>query len=127
MQPQGVQCVAPARQYAAAVYWAVMTITSVGYGDIAATPHQPSEQVICSLLMLTGAFVWSQVVATFCGVLATMFPDVAHFRITMDNLNRMIRQEGLPQDLRWRLREYFHRVQVREATSRGVTWHDDET
>jgi hypothetical protein len=46
--------------FAGAFYWAVMTITSVGYGDIVATPRQASEQIVATVLMLAGAFVWSQ-------------------------------------------------------------------
>jgi voltage-gated potassium channel len=34
------------------VYWAVVTITTVGYGDI--TPHTPLGQLIAGLAMLTG-------------------------------------------------------------------------
>lgn len=36
----------------ASIYWAVVTITTVAYGDI--TPHTHFGQVIASLAMLTG-------------------------------------------------------------------------
>ena len=36
-------CVGPWDMYAASVYFAVMTITSIGYGDIAATPHNAAS------------------------------------------------------------------------------------
>ena len=114
-RPQGFDgdyaCLPPASIYSAALYWAVMTITSVGYGDIAATPHQPSEQVICSLLMLTGAFVWSQVVATFCGVLSTMYPASTAFRLTLEALNSYMSIHDLPAEMRQTLRDYaVHRT-----------------
>ncbi len=35
-----------------AVYWAIVTITTVGYGDI--TPHTPAGKVVASLCMLMG-------------------------------------------------------------------------
>jgi voltage-gated potassium channel len=36
----------------AGVYWAIVTMTTVGYGDI--TPHTPAGRVIASLMMLLG-------------------------------------------------------------------------
>ena len=35
-----------------AVYWAIVTVTTVGYGDIA--PHTIAGQVLASLMMLVG-------------------------------------------------------------------------
>jgi len=34
------------------IYWAIVTITTVGYGDIA--PRTPLGQIIASMLMVTG-------------------------------------------------------------------------
>ena len=36
---------APMNKYSAALYWSIVTITSVGYGDI--TPQNPSEVSQC--------------------------------------------------------------------------------
>ena len=34
------------------IYWTIVTITTVGYGDI--TPHTVAGQIIATLVMLTG-------------------------------------------------------------------------
>jgi len=34
------------------IYWAIVTLTTVGYGDI--SPHTPTGQVLASLIMITG-------------------------------------------------------------------------
>jgi voltage-gated potassium channel Kch len=36
----------------ASVYWAIVTITTVGYGDI--TPHTPIGRILASVLILIG-------------------------------------------------------------------------
>ena len=54
--------------YAAAIYWASMTITSIGYGDISATPHNFYEMYWATFLMLICGVCWSQVLATMTQV-----------------------------------------------------------
>ena len=76
--------------YSVSVYWAVMTITSIGYGDIHAADKNISEQVVNTFLMLAGAIIWGNLIGTFCGVVATMSPHTAEFNRRMDDLNRYV-------------------------------------
>ena len=86
-----------------------MTISSIGYGDITPTPHQPREHLVAICLMLVGGFVWSQIVATFCGVLATMNPAQRIFRLNMAAVNGYMEKNQLPAEMCQRVRDYFHR------------------
>lgn len=74
------QCEPHGNLYAASLYWSMMTITSVGFGDIAATFNNPSEMTICTILMLLSSLVWAQVIGTFCGVIATFNPEQNAFQ-----------------------------------------------
>ena len=58
----GMSCMPPGTTYAYSLYWSVMTITSVGYGDVVATPFNVSEQVVCTAMMLFGGMMWSQLI-----------------------------------------------------------------
>merc|ERR1719482_438664 len=87
-----------------------MTITSIGYGDIRAPDLNTLEQAVCTVLMLLGGMIWGSVIATFCGVVANLDPAGTEFRTTMDNLNRFMKLQGLPQQMRQQLREYFHQT-----------------
>lgn len=104
------RCKAPGQIYAASVYWAVMTITSIGYGDIAATPGNTSEQVVCTILMILGAMGWGLVLGTIVQNLSNLDPEGDQFTSTMGELNRMMNLEGLPKEMRIRLREYFQQT-----------------
>ena len=104
------ECLDPWALYCVSVYWAIMTITSIGYGDIGATPRNAAEQIFTAVLMLAGGFLWGQVIGTFCGVIATFDPHGAEFRRNMDDLNVFMAQKHLPTDMRRRLREYFHQT-----------------
>ena len=48
----GHTCASPLELYVASLYFSVMTVTSVGYGDIAATPFNGAELVISTIIML---------------------------------------------------------------------------
>jgi hypothetical protein len=115
----GDECVPsePWALYSVSAYWAVMTITSIGYGDIHAADHNIAEQVVNTILMLLGGIMWGHVIGTFCGVVATMSPHVTEFNRRMDDLNHYAHTHNLDHDLRRRLREYLHQSRHLQATA----------
>jgi CRP-like cAMP-binding protein len=88
----------------------MMTITSIGYGDLAATPGNALEQAVAVVLMLSGGMIWGTVIAVFCGVLANMDPKGTEFKRTMDDLNSFMSEQGIARKMRVELREYFHQT-----------------
>ena len=118
------ECLDPWALYCVSVYWAIMTITSIGYGDIGASPRNAAEQIFTAAMMLAGGFLWGQVVGTFCGVIATFDPHGAEFRRNMDDLNVFMAQKHLPVEMRRRLREYFHQTKhLQMANSQRHLFH----
>ena len=61
----------PARQWIAAIYFAVMMVTTVGLGDIKACT--PAEEVLASFQMLLGVFLFGLIVSTSQYVLTRLF------------------------------------------------------
>ena len=43
--------------YAVAFYWAVQTVTTVGYGDVGST--NTTERILCSIIMVFGVIAFS--------------------------------------------------------------------
>ena len=94
--------------YMSALYFATMSITSIGYGDITPTRTNWVEQFICVILQLIACIVWAQMIGVFAGVISSFNPDQNEFRATMDELNRFIVRENFEPELSRRLRGYFH-------------------
>jgi len=106
-------CEGPGAIYASSMYLAIVTITSVGYGDITAT--NVSETVVLTVLMMLSALMWGLVIGTFSGIFSTMNPSETAFRNVMDELNHFMRNYGFQQDTQRRVREYFYQSRHLQA------------
>ena len=95
-----------------------MTITSIGYGDVAATAGNAVEIAIATVLMMAGSLLWAQVLASFVTILTSHNSEALEFRNTLDGLNSFMSREALPATLRLRLREYFHQTKHLSVTRR---------
>lgn len=58
------------------IYWAIVTLTTVGYGDI--TPQTPVGQVLASLIMIIGF----SIIAVPTGIISAEFSQAANRRYT---------------------------------------------
>ena len=119
-----IECAPPFTLYIAAFYFAVATLTSIGYGDLHAQLRNPSEQLINAILMLFGGTYWAYVIGELCAIIHARNPDARLFHQTIDNLNRFLELYGLPAEMRSRLRAYFHatkHLQIAEAHHKLLT------
>lgn len=115
----GYACASAYELYVYSLYFAVMTITSVGYGDVSATPFNVGEQIACTIIMLGTALVWGNLIGVFCS-LAAASPAVQAFREELSQLNGFMAANNLASDLRFRLREFIHEtVHLRDAEARS--------
>ena len=115
----GYECVDPFQMYSFSLYFAVMTITSVGYGDIVAEPFNVTEQMICSFIILSSGMLWGYLIGTFCGLAAASSPQKVVFREELSSLNTFMTENQLPKEMRFRLREYlFEAVHLSDSEVR---------
>jgi len=75
------------KQYMTSFYFVVVTMTTVGYGDI--LPHTIYEQFYVVLLMMGGVFVFSLVTGSLASILAQMDTSNAALNEKILFLNRL--------------------------------------
>jgi len=92
----------------AAVHWSVMTITSIGYGDI--TPVNKSEYGLCAGMMFLSGFAWAIIIGELCGIFANGNEVMIDFHKNNDDMNLYMQQEMLPTKVRLQVREYLKRA-----------------
>mmetsp|Transcript_49418 Transcript_49418/g.124457 ORF Transcript_49418/g.124457 Transcript_49418/m.124457 type:complete len:684 (-) Transcript_49418:116-2167(-) len=104
----------PLQVYSLALYWAIITLTSVGYGDI--TPQTVIEYWAATLCTSVMAGIWAYVIGAVCGIVSTMEPHEMTFKQTMDDLNWLMSSREMPHEMCLKLRRYFH--ETREMNRR---------
>jgi len=91
------------QQYIAAMYWAVMTITTVGYGDISATNEY--EMLFSSLIMVMGAIFYAVVLGSVTAAIQTVSSSNRPYLSRVRVVDRFIKHYGLPEELSTRIRD----------------------
>ena len=91
--------------YTTSIYWAFMTLTTIGYGDV--VPVSDGERWVAIFAMAVGGAFYAYMVGAVCGIVSSMDIAGIEYRQTMDNLNSYMDEVDAPADLRFKLREYF--------------------
>jgi potassium voltage-gated channel Eag-related subfamily H protein 7 len=94
-----------AEVYVVALYWAVMTMSTIGYGDVGAVTT--AERITATFGMFIGSSIFAYIVGAVTSTVATMGARQTEFYELMDSINLYMDEVGLPQPARIRIREYF--------------------
>eukprot|EP00854_Cymbomonas_tetramitiformis_P004820 gene4820-5888_t len=93
-------------KYIAALYWAFVTMSTIGYGDV--VPTTDAERFFEIVAMLCGTSVFAYVVGSVCTIVGNMDRKNGEFFELMDSLNAFMADLKLNAPLRVKLRQYFH-------------------
>mmetsp|Transcript_6635 Transcript_6635/g.16576 ORF Transcript_6635/g.16576 Transcript_6635/m.16576 type:complete len:559 (+) Transcript_6635:423-2099(+) len=96
----GLENSTAADQYIASLYWAVMTATTIGYGDISA--RTTGERLFSLFAMISGAGLFAYVLGGLSSLVQSLDSSSVNFRRTMDDLNQYMKFRKLPKNLRMR-------------------------
>ncbi|QDZ23601.1 voltage-gated ion channel protein [Chloropicon primus] len=92
-------------KYIVALYLSVMTVTTVGYGDV--QPKTTGERVYLIIAMLFGASMQAYVVGSICGIISNLNQTSGEFNQVMDALNAFISENKIEPELARRLRSFI--------------------
>lgn len=93
-------------EYAKAIYWAFTTLTTVGYGDIAAKTIP--QMLYACVVMVTGVGVFGFILSNVASLLSRGDAAREHHMDNLDRVETFMRLHHIPLDLRGHIREYYH-------------------
>jgi len=91
--------------YFAALYWTIMTLTTVGYGDI--SMKTVPERIFAGLIMFAGAIFFAFMMSNVAELVREIDASSTVVRKRMDSVNGYMRYRGFPEYLQARIRKYY--------------------
>ena len=91
--------------YVASLYWAVSTLTSVGFGDIVA--FSTLERVYAVVVSFLGATLFGYIIGHMSSLVSALNRSSSAFNEKMDEIDAYLRHRSVPQPLAIKIRKYF--------------------
>ena len=85
------------RRYVAAFYWAVMTTTTVGYGDVSS--RGTAQRLFGVLTMVIGCLLFGYMVSFVVAIVEEFRKSEKMFREKIDTFNHYMRMKDVPREL----------------------------
>ncbi len=99
--------------YTAAFYWAITTLTTVGYGDI--SPQTNGERIFCIVCMVVGGTLYAYIIGTISSAVASSDAKSREYQLKMEYVESYMGHRSFPRDLYIRVRRHYRHYLSQKA------------
>ena len=92
-------------RYETALYWAIITITTMGYGDV--LPVTNSERMFVIFVAVVGAVVFSYCMGTISSLVSQYSNADDYFRSKLRTVAEYLQYRNVPDELRRKVRSFY--------------------
>eukprot|EP01050_Picozoa_sp_SAG11_P002008 SAG11_NODE_97_length_16960_cov_22.407405_2_plen_786_part_00 len=93
-------------RYVTAMYWAMMTISTVGYGDYVAKTD--AEKAFANGTMCVGALIFAGITGSLASRMMSRKGAVQAYNTRMDEIRQFMVDKKVPADIKRRVSAYYH-------------------
>ena len=109
--------------YTTSLYWAIMTMTTVGYGDI--YPTNDGEKIFVMVAMMFGGAYFAYMIALMVDVVTKKDANQNLFNERIDGVRSYCNAQDLPRNLQLRVVKYYkHLLRTKSAFDEGKLLYD---
>ncbi len=119
----GIKNTDPVTLYIRSLYWTIVTMTTVGYGDI--TPNRNIEYVFTMGVMLLGASIYAFIIGNIASLFSNLDSAKANFWNRIETVNQYLRSRHVPYDLNQQVRKYYEYLWARHRGLKKDTLFGD--
>lgn len=91
--------------YILALYWAVTTMTTIGYGDI--VPNTRNQYIFAILVEFGGVGLFGYIIGSITSLLANLDLSKTQFREKLEKLTVFMKSRHIPIELQQKIRLYY--------------------
>lgn len=92
-------------QYTQAAYWALQTLTTVGFGDI--SPKNVSERIFAIIWMIIGVAFYSYAIGNMTNLIATMDASNEELQAKLSILKEFKQRTQMPNTMFWKVKRHL--------------------
>ncbi len=97
----------PGLTYTTSLYWAVTSLTTVGYGDVTPDRTSPLQMFFAMIVMLLGVGMYGYIIGNVATLLGNLDAAKAGHLEKMEEVNVFLKTHDIPQALQDRVRGYY--------------------
>ncbi|KAH8097596.1 voltage-gated potassium channel [Aureococcus anophagefferens] len=98
--------------YVISLYFAIMTLTTVGYGDVLA--QNISEYALMIVMMFLGGFMWAYIIGAVCAITSTLDIKKIEHQQLYDQINNMLVDLAITRPVAASVRSFLFQTEEME-------------